>query len=291
MSTTARAPAEDRHDIARLALYRLGATGPVEVVRDGASLLVHQGDVVVRVRPEDGRTVAEREVALAHRLMADRVPVTPLLGDLQPWSIEGHVVTGWRWCPGVRPARSADLGALAGALRSATAAGGAGELTQFDPLGHVLDVVGDDDRPSACFVREQVAALAEPFAAAADTDPLGSCVVHGDLHRENVVVAAEGPLLTDLELGGWGPASYDTAAAVVAVRRYGAPGDGLDRFLTASAADPRSWTGFDVMVAVSELWVAAWAISVAHLRADWAAEADLRVASLRDGSEATWHLH
>ena len=37
--------------------------------------------------------------------------------------------------------------------------------------------------------------------------------------------------------------------------------------------------------------VAAWAVSVAHLRPDWAAEADLRVASLRDGIEQIWHLH
>lgn len=289
VSPSQREP-EDRHDIARLALYRLGATGPVEVVRDGGSLLVHQGDVVVRVRPEEGRTVAEREVAIAHRLMADRVPVTPLIGDLQPWSIEGQVITGWRWCPGVRPARSADLGLLAGALRTATAAVGIGELTPFDPLAHILDVVGEDDRPSAQFVRERVTALTDPFAEAVDDDPLGSCVVHGDLHRENVVVTADGPLLTDLELGGWGPASYDTAAAVVAVRRYGAPADGLDRFLAASGADPRSWPGFEVMVAVSELWVAAWAVSVSHLRSDWAAEADLRVANLRDGTEGTWHL-
>lgn len=283
--------AEGRHDIARLALYRLGASGPLQVVRDGASLLVHQGHAVVRVRPEGGRTVAEREVAIAQRLMADGVPVTPLLGDLQPWTIEGHVVTGWRWCPAVRAARSADLGALVGALRTATAAGGIGELTPFDPLGHILDVVGDDDHPADRFVREQVAALTEPFADAVAYDPLGACVVHGDLHRENVVVAAEGALLTDLELGGWGPASYDTAAAVVAVRRYGAPTDGLARFLAASDADPRAWPGFEVMVAVSELWVAAWAVSVAHLRSDWAAEADLRVASLRDGTETTWHLH
>ncbi|MEO6987335.1 MAG: phosphotransferase [Aquihabitans sp.] len=282
---------EDRHDIARLALYRLGGTGPVEVVRDGASLLVHQGDVVVRVRPEGGRTVAEREVAIAQRLIADRVPVTPLLGELQPWTIEGHVVTGWRWCPAVRPARSADLGALVGALRTGTSAGGIGELTPFDPLGHILDVVGEDDDPASRFVRDQVAELTEPFADASVDDPFGFCVVHGDLHRENVVVAAEGALLTDLELGGWGPASYDTAAAVVAVRRYGAPAEGLDRFLDASGADPRGWPGFEVMVTVSELWVAAWAVSVAHLRTDWATEADLRVASLRDGTDRTWHLH
>lgn len=281
---------DERHDIARLALYRMAATGPVEVVRDGASLLVHQGDLVVRVRTGDGRTVAEREVAIAQRLMADGVPVTPLVGDLQPWAIDGHVVTGWRWCPSTRQARSADLGMLAGALRTATAAGGIGDLARFDPLGHILDVVGDDDRPAAGFLRERVAALREPFVDAAVDDPLGSCLVHGDLHRENVVVAAEGALLTDLELGGWGPASYDTATAVVAVRRYGAPADGLERFLAASGADPRAWPGFAVLVAVSELWVAAWAVSVAHLRADWSAEADLRVASLRDGTEDLWRL-
>lgn len=280
----------DRHDIARLALHRLAATGPDEVIRDGASLLVRRGAVVVRVRPAAERHIADREVALGRRLRSDDVPVTPLVGDLQPWEIDGQVVTAWRWCPAVRPARSADLGALAGRLQAATAAGGPGDLTPFDPLAHVTEVVAGCDGADAVFVRDRVAALTEPFATAAADDPAGSCVVHGDLHRGNVVVAADGPLLTDLELGGWGPAGYDTAAAVVAVRRYGAPPDGLDRFLAAAGHDPRPWPGFEAMVAVTELWVTAWAVSVAHRNPEWAAEASRRVATLRDGAQHRWRL-
>lgn len=277
---------------AELALDRLGADGRSEVVRDGASLLVHRGTAVVRVRPVADRHVADREVALARRLLADDVPVTPLVGDGRPWVIDDRIVTAWRWCPPVREARSADLGALARQLRERTASAGPAGLAAFDPLGHVLDVVAGCDGPNAAFVTERALALREPFDRATADDPLGSCVVHGDLHRGNVVVSADGPLLTDLELGGWGAAGFDLAAAFVAVERYGAPAAGLARFLDAAGADPTGRPGFDALVAVYELWVTAWAVSVAHRRADWAAEAENRVATLRGDvpDPAPWRL-
>src|SRR5690606_11929453 len=183
------------HEIAEAALYRLATSGPLEVVREGASLLVHRGDVVVRVRAEGHRHIAEREVALARRLMGDGVPVTPLVGDAQPWTMDGWVVTAWRWCTPVRPARSADLGQLARELRDRTPDGGAGDLGDFDPLAHVLDVVADCDGPESAFVRGRARALRDRFDQATAEDPLGSCVVHGVLHRGNVVVSADGPLL------------------------------------------------------------------------------------------------
>lgn len=277
-------------EVADVVLHRLATTGPREIVRDGASLLVHRGDVLVRVRTGEGGHVAEREVALARRLLEDGVPVTPLVGDAQPWTIEGWAVTAWRWCPPVRDAGPDDLGALARLLRERTADGGPESLGRFDPLGHVLDVVAGCDGPNAAFVAERAEALREPFSRASAEDPLGDCVVHGDLHRENVIVTEDGPVLTDLEMGGWGSASYDLAPAMVAVRRYGATTDGLDRFLEAAGSDPRDWPGFGALVDVFELWVTAWAVSVADRRDDWAAEADLRVATLRDGVDRTWRL-
>ena len=42
---------------------------------------------------------------------------------------------------------------------------------------------------------------------------------------------------------------------------------------------------------VYELWVTAWAVGVRDRDAAWATEAATRVATLRDGSDATWRLH
>jgi hypothetical protein len=278
---------------AAAALDLAGVVGDDTVVRDGSSLLMRRGDVLARVRPAADRHIAERELTIARRLEADGVPVTPLVdhtADLV--DIHDQVVSLWRWCPPVRDPRSADLGLLAGRLRRDTAPSGPAGLDPFDPIGHVLDAVaacGPDD--DVRWVRERANALIEPFRVASADDPLGASVVHGDLHLGNVVVAAEGPLLTDLELAGWGASSFDTSAAVVAVDRYGAPAGGLERYLAASGADPRPWPGFATFVAVTELWVTAWAVSVAHRHPDWAAEARTRVATLRDGLNATWRLY
>lgn len=280
--------------LAARALDRAGAHGADVVVREGASLLVRRGDVLARVRPDADAPIAQRELTLAGRLLADGVPVVEPIGPSLERG-EGHVVSCWRWVDAVRSATPEDLGALVALLRVATASRGADELWAFDPIGHVEAVVGDcGDEPDVCFVRERADALLAPFAEASAADPLGAAVVHGDLHAENVVVGHDGPRLLDLELGGWGPASYDLAPAVVAVRRYGAPSGELDQFLAAATSglerDPTARPGFETLVDVYELWVTAWAVSVAHRRSDWADEAARRVATLRDGVAHRWRL-
>ena len=284
----------DRWAAALAGLDRAGADPGVEavVVRDGAALLVRAGDVVVRVRRADvGLAVARREVDVAQALRAADVPVTELVGDDQPWAEGTFVVTAWRWTAAVGPAGPRDLGFLAQALRERTTEV-AVRVPAFDPIDVILGVVGHlpTGDPDADFVRDRARQLAGPWADAAADDPLGHSIVHGDLHAENVVVGSAGPLLTDLELSGGGPPSYDAAAAAVAVGRFGRPAEDLDAFIDAYGADPRSWKGFATFVAVDELWGTAWAVGVSHLDPAWAAEASRRVASLRDGVEHRWRL-
>lgn len=294
-------------------------TGADVTVRDGAALLVRRGDVLVRARPVGDRTTAEREVRLAATMSDAGVPVTALVdGADQPWTVDECVVTAWRWVDAVRPAGPADLGALARTLREHTTVGlaagadpgptravdgasGAGApaattanpaTPRLDPLAAIVDAVAHlpADDPEAAFVRDRAAALTDPFAAAAASDPLGRALVHGDLHGDNVVVGPAGPLLTDLELSGVGPAGYDAAPAALAVRRYGHAPDTLETFLEAFGADPRGWSGFATYVAVYELWVTAWAVGVRDQDPSWAAEASRRVATLRDDSDERWVL-
>ena len=268
------------------------AAGAIEIVRDGAALLLRRHDVLVRVRGADDAAVAEREVHLATALADADVPVTALVEPAgQPFAEGGCVVTAWRWSDGSGPVGPAELGGLARLLRERTAEV-ALTVPVLDPIDAALAVVAHlpDHDPEAAFVRGRAEALAGAWADAATADPLGRAIVHGDLHAGNVVPGPGGPLLTDLELAGSGPSSYDAAPMAVAVARYGAdPGD-LDAFLSAFGADPRGWAGFDTFVSVYELWVTAWAVGVGHRDPTWAVEASRRVATLRDGTAARWTL-
>lgn len=284
-------PDPDALEAAWAVLDLAGAGGDDVVVRSGSSLLVRRANALARVRPSAERAVTERELAMAAVLEACDVPAVKALAGVGLVEVAGHVATCWEWVDAVRAATPGDLGFLARRLRSNTSGLDPTALVAFDPIGHVVAVVGDcGDEPDVCFVRERAEVLVGRFAEVAGHDPLGAAVVHGDLHSENVVVGPVGPLLVDLELGGWGPPSYDLVPAVVASRRYGVPTGDLDVFIRAAAVDPRGWDGFATLVDVYELWVTAWAVSVAHRREEWAAEAALRVATLRDGLERTWRL-
>lgn len=275
----------------RLAPAGDGGPEATAVVREGAALVLRRGPVLVRVRPAAHAGVAHREVAIAVALAEAEVPVTELVAATdQPWLVGDQVVTAWRWSEGGSPVTDADLGALAGVLRDRTGAV-AGTIPPFDPIESVLlavaDHPGDDD--DAGFVRRRAADLAGRWADAA-TDAGALVVVHGDLHRDNVVAGPQGPLLTDLELSGSGPVGYDVARAVVGVERYGDPASSLDDFLAAYGDDPRGTAGFETFVAVYELWVTAWAVGVRGQDPSWATEAARRVATLRDGTGHPWTL-
>jgi aminoglycoside phosphotransferase (APT) family kinase protein len=275
-------------------LDRLNASAsPVELVRDGLALLVRQDGVLVRARPRSLEPVALREVEVARALAEAGVPTVPLVaGRGQPWVEGGCVLTAWRWSETIGPATSTDLGSLAGQLRSRTAGTHVHDVPRFDPLTAIRNAVaatpvGDEQGD---FVRRRAQELSAEWAAVADRDPAGTAIVHGDLHGDNVLLTDDGPLLTDLELAGAGPTSYDTAPAVVAVERYGADPATLDAFLAAQGHDPRSWAGFATCLAVYELWVTAWAVGVRDASTELADEAAIRVRCLRDRTCEDWTL-
>jgi aminoglycoside phosphotransferase (APT) family kinase protein len=283
-----------RLEAARVVLHRLTARrSPLSVIRDELSLLVRQDEVLVRVRPRAAEPTAAREVEVAGVLAEAGVPALALVEPSgQPW-VEGNwVLTAWRWHDTIGAATPEDLGTLACLLHERTAGTFAYDVARFDPLAAIRNAVsslpiGDEQGD---FVRRRAQELSSEWAAVADRDPTGTSVVHGDLHADNVLSTAEGPLLADLELAGAGPAAYDVAPAVVATERYGAPDSDLDRFLSARGDDPRTWSGFATCLAVYELWVTAWAVGVRDSSPQAAAEAALRVRCLRDGACEPWTL-
>lgn len=275
-------------------LGRLGTRDATpEVVREGLSLLVRQGDVVVRVRRRSEEPIAAREVEVARVLAEAEVPCAALVvGQKQPWVVEGCAVTAWAWVDTLGPASPADLGLLARDLRERTAGTYSYDVPRLDPLTAIRNAVaavplGDEQGD---FVRGRAHELTSAWAAVADRDPAGTAIVHGDLHTDNVLRSAAGPLLTDLELAGAGPCAYDTAPAVVAVERYGEPESTLHEFLDAQEHDPRGWDGFETCLSVYELWVTAWAVGVRDRSDELAAEAATRVRCLRDDTCEPWRL-
>ena len=279
--------------VAVLARINASATPPT-VVREGLSLLVRQDGVLVRSRPRAQEPVAAREVEVAGALAEADVPVASLVGARgQPWLEGGCVVTAWAWADTIGVAGPAHLGGLARRLRDNTVGTHAFDVARFDPLAAIRNAVslvpiGDEQGD---FIRRRAQDLTADWARVADRDPAGTGVVHGDLHAGNVLLTAAGPLLTDLELAGAGPCSYDTAPSVVMVERYGADPATLTAFLDAQGHDPRDWPGFATCLAVYELWVTAWAVGVRDRSPRLAEEAATRVRSLRDQTHQPWHLH
>lgn len=269
------------------------ATAPT-LVREGLSLLVRQDGVLVRSRLRSEEPVAAREVEVGRALTDAGVPVVPLVGATgQPWVVDSCVVTAWRWEEVTGTASPADLGRLARSLRERTTRTHVHDVPRFDPLTAIRNAVAGvaiGDRQGD-FVRLRAQELAADWARIADRDPAGTAIVHGDLHQDNVLVTAEGPVLTDLELAGAGPCSYDTAPAVVAVERYGAAPETLEAFVAAQGHDPRGWHGFATCLAVYELWVTAWSVGVRERSPELAAEAAIRVGCLRDQTCEPWRLH
>lgn len=263
------------------------------VMRRGRSTLVRFEDVVARVRFRADRAIAERELAVGRTLAAADVPaVRPIDIGHRPADVGDYVITLWRWIDGLgHEAEPAAIGRLAAELHRSTAARSArASIPKFDPLAATRVLLTGDESADTTLLATVVDGLVDPWSEVQTTDPLGAALVHGDLHAENVLATAEGPVLVDLELTGVGPPSYDAAPMAIAVKRYGADPSSLDAFVRSWPADPRSWAGFDVCCLVYEAWVAAWAVSQAEESPAAAEEAAIRMATLRGEPSRTWRL-
>lgn len=282
------------------------------VLRAGSAVLVGlpDVDVLVRVDAADRGDDARRQVAVARALAAADVPAIALAAtDEQPLEGDGGAVTLWRYVEPV--AERADVDEVArlarrlhDALRPLARTDGAG-IPELDPLATVEGQLAVADRRGAtspaelAALRDGVEATRVAWAEVSPTDPLGRSLVHGDLHADNVVVGATGPVLADLEVSGWGPPSYDLVPQLVAVDRYGADPAGYDRFAAAYGFDVRSWAGCIALARTYELWVTAWALANRTISPRHEAEARRRLQGwlahpdaegVTDGPGGRWRL-
>jgi len=128
------------------------------------------------------------------------------------------------------------------------------------------------------------------WTAEVGADPLGTVVLHGDAHHQNVIRTAKGPIFIDLEDAGVGSASWDFAFLGAHVRRYGLDPRYFEEFAAGYGADPRSWSGFHLMCEVYEWHAAVWAAGCHRTSARMAHEGHIRVRSVLGESSESWTL-
>lgn len=272
----------------------LDASG-AEVVRDASR---H----VIRFPASRARTFAvpafatspygEAEVAAV--LAEAGVPAARCLDG--PTEVDGWLVTAWREIEGIDPGApevgAAALGALAGGLHRATASIDPERVPPCDPLAAgrgQLDRAGGASAEDVRVLRQACDRLEEAWRRAVGRGD--HAVLHGDLHRGNVVVGAEGPVLVDLELAGWGPRAFDAAPTVAFVRWYGRPEEDLEAFDLAYGDGLTAVARAGELDQVWALWSACWSVANAHRSTAAAEEAAVRVVTVATGrAPRPWRL-
>ena len=282
-----RAAREAARDPAGAVVLREAAAVTVELPRAGA---------VARVEAPGRSDAARRQAIVARILERRRVPAARLIApEGQPLEMPGGAVTLWRRLNIIAGSPApGQMGRLARRLHDACAEGLPAETPDLDPLRPVPIWL---DRSSALppppgieELRRRLDLLRERWDEAVTGDPLGTSLVHGDFHLDNVVLTERGPVMLDLETAGRGPASWDLIAQEVAVRRYGAPPADYREFLAGYGAEPPDRKASAVLRQAYELHLVAWALGHRDLSPALAEQASVRVADLLGDTGARWTL-
>jgi len=252
--------------------------------------------VVARVEAPGYEDLAEAQVWAA-RLLAERgAPAARLFRPetRQPVVVENVAITLWHR---LRPEDEPSYRGLGETLRlfhAATRDDPPSEVRALDPFKRAR---GDLAWPSpysgsetSAELSRRLEVLALEWPAAAREDPLGSVVVHGDVHIENLMRKDDERVLIDLEDAGVGPASWDLAPISVQANRYGLPPARREEFLAGYGAEPGGWPGFDLMCQVYEIQSVCWAMRCSVESPRMAAEATIRVDGLLHGGDRPWTL-
>ena len=265
--------------------------GGAGILRSGSAVIVGLPEARVLGRVDaPGREESARRQVIVSELLAEVGVAAVTVSDPydQPVDTEAGAITMWRWLTVVEgEVTPRELGRLARSLHDSTR-GGVSDVPEFDLLTAVrfeldrAETLGHTSTDDLALLRDRTDRLGASWPAAED-DPLGMAVVHGDLHRHNVLKTPTGPVLVDLEMSGVGPVCADIVPQVVAVRRYGAPPRVLDDFLAGYGLEASGWPGFEVLVQAYELWATAWAVSNRGQSPQLEDEAEVRLDRWRPG--------
>lgn len=202
-------------------LAGLGSTAPPVHLTSGSTSWVFDapdaGLVLIAAHPTVPRELLEARVAAARTLAASVPFVAPHPDRPGPWSTAaGLQVTAWLRVPTTTGEPS--WRALGAALRALHAVRPADVAASGLPLRPHLDLAALGGRVDA-HVRRGVLATRDAVVLRAVARRLADEVaglpapvlVHGDVHRENVLATGDGVVLCDTDLLGLAPAAYDFA--------------------------------------------------------------------------------
>jgi hypothetical protein len=252
--------------------------------------------VMARVEARDRIAIAQSQVHVARFLESRKLPIARLvLPDRQPLIYSDGAVTLWEAVVILeRRPDAAVLGRLARRLHEATAGVVPAEIPDIGPLsltrGWLARLGTEPIGEEVGKLWDELEWLERRWSETIAGDPLGTVLLHGDFHQDNIVVTPEGPTLLDLEEAGRGPASWDLVPHLVAVRRYGASADVCKSFLDAYGADPLKWKGTEILCRAYELLLIVWAIAHRHTSPAMAAEGELRLSTFLGHTDEPWKM-
>lgn len=252
--------------------------------------------VFARVEPADRTAIAER-CARSARFLANRgvLAVRLVEPERQPLIFPEGAVTLWHAVEILdRSPSVSTLAATARELHRATGGELSDDIQEVDVFSSIFSWLAQSEKALAPgdlrSLEEEARALAELWPLLAAQDPLGAGFVHGDFHRENLVLTPAGWTLLDLEECGVGPISWDLVPQLVAVRRYGAPASNWRDFCDAYGSEPSEWSGMGDLCRLYELAMTVWAVAHRHLSDELATEGELRLDSFLGRGGGIWTL-
>jgi hypothetical protein len=282
---------------------RIGADpGRAELVKYTINAVYLVPPFVVRMNTNTG--VAERSVANATALAAAGAP-TIRLADVgrQPIRTGGWAATVWRLVP--TAGRAPEPVDLAGPVRTIHRLGPLGiDPPPWEPVAKARRRI--DRAVGAAWMepwsRAEVGLSVDALLAALRTRcddldralvtvpwQLPSGVIHGDVHTGNLLLAADGPVLCDLDSVGTGPREWDLTPPAHGATRMGRPREAYDAFADAYGFDVTAWPGWPTLRAVRDLQMATSTLGAFHGRDDVASQLAHRLRTFLAGDEdAVW---
>lgn len=241
------------------------------------------GHVVVRISRTGQVEAARKEVAVSRWLASVDVRAVEALADIeQPVVINGSPVTFWHELPEHRHGTPPEVATVIKQLhaRPLPIDFDLPPLSPFVRLAERIDgatSLAEDDRS---WLRRQLSRLKDAFGNLPDGLPRSA--IHGDAWAGNIVIAADGPIMLDLERFSFGPPEWDLVSTAVRFSTFGTmTADQYARFARTYGHDVLEWEGFEILRDVRELRVTCYAAQRATENPSLRSQAALRVACLR----------
>ncbi|MFC8045717.1 phosphotransferase enzyme family protein [Nocardia sp. NPDC057353] len=276
---------EDLEAVARAACSAVGLiTSDLEPIKvaENAIYRLPSSAIVVRLANPGQEAAAERELLIAGWLHRSGVPAVEPANLATTFVIQrNHPVSFWKELPEHRGATAPEIARALRALHRLEPAEFLPAIDPFVRLDQRIDAASATSPADRRWLRDHLAELRERWADRTDGMPWGP--IHGDAWEGNVVTTIDGPtLFLDLERTSIGPPEWDLTSTAIKRSSFG----WITRkqyvgFAEAYGRDVETWSGFPLLRDIREMRMTCMAVQAAGRDSRRAAQAQLRVDSLR----------